>query len=260
MSGTALLHLTPGDYHVIRAEDFGSPGLTARESIGPAASVQALGPLVTVHDSTFDPRTGIGHHPHRGMERLFYILEGAVDHDDARNHITGHMGTGDLGILTEGRRGMLHSEWNNTDGGTRCYIMVYPTDPLPETASFDAIRDDEARRVPVGAGVVTKQVVERGDDRLHGDVREFADSSLDAGAALDVRLGRDESALVFVVEGALDVEGADGSAATAALGREHTVAVAPAPQARSLLLKAREHSRVLHAVMGPGLGLRRRAG
>jgi hypothetical protein len=23
------------------------------------------------------------------MERLFYILEGAVDHDDALNHITG---------------------------------------------------------------------------------------------------------------------------------------------------------------------------
>ena len=23
--------------------------------------------------------------------------------------------TGDLGILTEGERGMLHSEWNNTD-------------------------------------------------------------------------------------------------------------------------------------------------
>ncbi|CAN5158865.1 hypothetical protein BH20ACT9_BH20ACT9_11470 [soil metagenome] len=148
MTDTAIapLHLTPDGYHVIGPDDFGLPGLWARESVGPWGPVQAIGPLVTVHDSRFDPHKGIGHHPHRGMERLFCILEGSVDHDDALNHITGHMGTGDLGVLTEGRRGMIHSEWNHGDGPARAYILVYPTDPMPPTASFDAVRHAEAPR------------------------------------------------------------------------------------------------------------------
>jgi redox-sensitive bicupin YhaK (pirin superfamily) len=249
VAATELLHLTPDDYHVIRPEDFGAPGLVARESIGPFVDVQAVGPLVTVHDSTFEPRSGIGHHPHQGMERLFYILDGAVDHDDALNHITGHMGAGDLGILTEGRRGMIHSEWNNTDGETRCYILVYPTEPMPPTAAFDAIRDHEARRAEVGPGVQTKHVVERGNERLHGDIRELADSTMDAGAALPLRLGADESGLVFLLDGSIDAEGRT-------LEPEHTLALPPGPQPRELELEARASSRVLTAVMVTGFGLR----
>jgi redox-sensitive bicupin YhaK (pirin superfamily) len=244
-----LIHLTPDDYHVIRPEDFGAPGLVARESIGPFVSVQAVGPLVTVHDSTFEPRTGIGHHPHRRMERLFYILEGAVDHDDALNHITGHMGTGDLGILTEGQRGMIHSEWNNTDDETRCYILVYPTDTTPPTAAFDAIRDHRTRRAEVSPGVAAKHVVERGNGRLHGDIREFTDSTIDEGAQLALPLGPDEAGLVFVLDGVVATHGRE-------LAREHTLAAPPVPEPRELRLEARQASRVLAAVTGPGFGLR----
>jgi hypothetical protein len=51
---TEAVALTPDDYHVIRPEDFGAPGLVARESVGPFTGVQALGPLLTVHDSTIE--------------------------------------------------------------------------------------------------------------------------------------------------------------------------------------------------------------
>jgi redox-sensitive bicupin YhaK (pirin superfamily) len=261
VTDTALapLHLTPDGYHVIGPEDFGAPGLWARESVGPWASVEAIGPLVTVHDSRFDPHKGIGHHPHQGMERLFYILDGSVDHDDALNHITGHMGTGDLGVLTEGRRGMIHSEWNHGDGPARAYILVYPTDPTPPTASFDAVRDAEAPRAHPAPGVVVKQVVTRGGNRLHGDVRVLTDSTLDAQAVLDVRLGRDEAGLIFVVDGRVDVRAADGGGGEAARARaEHTVLVPPAPRSRELRLVAGEPSRVLCALTGPGFGVRRR--
>lgn len=254
MAGTTLapLHLSPEGYHLIGPEDFGAPGLWARESVGPSAQVPSVGPVLTVHDSTFEARSGIGHHPHRGMERLFYILEGTVDHDDALNDITGHMGTGDLGILTEGERGMLHSEWNNGDEPARAYILVYPTDPTPPAAAFDAIRDGEAGRSEPAPGVVTKQVVERGSTRLRGDVREFADSILRDGAALELPLDGDEAALVFVVEGSVDVETEAEPAAAMRATREHTVVVPPAEQPRSLLLLAKAPSRVLHAITGPG--------
>lgn len=250
MTTTAeLIHLTPEDYHVIRPEDFGAPGLEARESVGPFVSIQALGPLVTVHDSRFEARRGIGHHPHQGMERLFYILEGTVDHDDVLNGITGHMGTGDLGILTEGRRGMIHSEWNNGDGPARAYIFVYPTDPLPPTASFDAIRHTDAARAQPAPGVTATHVVTRNTDRLHGDLRELTDTAIDSGAGVDADVGAEEAGLVFVVEGALTVE--DGTGEARRMAREDTLLVPPSPQARRLRFTAQEPTRVLVAVTGP---------
>lgn len=252
---TAPVHLTPDDYHVIGPQDFNAPGLSARESIGPFVSIRALGPLLTVHDSRFEADTGIGHHPHRGMERLFYILEGTVDHDDALNNITGHMGTGDLGILTEGRRGMIHSEWNNSDGPARAYIFVYPTDPAPATASFDAVRDADAPRATPADGVTTKTVIARDSGRLRGDVREIVDASLDAGSTLTFDVGAHEAGLVFVVDGEVQVS-VDGTAITQ-VGTDHTVLLPPEARARTVEVVAGADSRTIRAVTGRGYGFRR---
>jgi redox-sensitive bicupin YhaK (pirin superfamily) len=180
-SDSTPIHLQPRDYHLIGPEDLGSSGLVAREAVGPFAEVVALGPLVTVHDSRFDPRSGIGHHPHHGMERLFYIVEGRIDHEDRQNDIQGTMGTGDLGILTEGEAGMLHSERNEGDEPARAYILVYPADPLPDQAAFDAIRDDQMPRLQPGEGLHSKLVVGR-DDRV-GVVAFGGDAHLHRGHA-----------------------------------------------------------------------------
>src|ERR687892_2798611 len=139
--------IVDADDHVVLGESqFGMAGLTAVESVGPFVSVQALGPLITVHDSVIDAGMGIGHHPHRYNERLFYIEQGQLDHDDARNRITGHMDTGDVGQFTEGLAGMVHSEWNHGDVDTRAYILVYGTDPVPQQTGFNALRDADAPR------------------------------------------------------------------------------------------------------------------
>lgn len=252
---TAPVHLTPDDYRVIGPQDFNAPGLSARESIGPFVSIRALGPLLTVHDSRFEADTGIGHHPHQGMERLFYILEGTVDHDDALNNITGHMGTGDLGILTEGRRGMIHSEWNNSDGPARAYIFVYPTDPTPATASFDAVRDADAPRTQPADGVAAKTVIARDSARLRGDVREIVDASLDGGSTVTFEVRADEAALVFVVDG--DVRVTVHGTVVPQVGTDHTVLLPPEAHARSVEVVAGVDSRIIRALTGPGYGFQR---
>lgn len=251
-----LIHLTPDDYHVIQPEDFGAPGLSARESVGPFTSLEAIGTLVTVHDSRFGPDRGIGHHPHQGMERLFYILEGTVDHDDALNRITGHMGTGDLGILTEGRRGMVHSEWNHSDTTARAYILVYPTRPTPPTASFDAVRGERAERTQPAEGVETKHVIDRDSQVLHGDLRLLHDHRLDAGASLELSFGEDEAGLLFVVDGSVRVELSGAPDVDA--GQEETILLPPRPEERVVRLEATEPGRVIHVITGEGAGLRRR--
>lgn len=247
-----MIVLSPEDYAVLDEDDFGVPGLVAHEIIGPFVRLRSLGPLIMVHDGVFEPHHGIGHHPHRFNERLFYILEGAVDHDDALNGITGHMGTGDLGRLTEGMRGMLHKEWNNTDGRARAFILVYETDPTPARASFEALRDLDAARYEESPGVTTKELIGPSAPlAINGDVRLFADTRLATGTELSFDFGPSEGGLLFPIEGEIEVLNEVGRSVLPG----HTAAFAPADSARSLRIRAAGPGRVLRVVHGPGRGL-----
>ena len=242
--------LAPGDHAILGESDFGMPGLIAVEAIGPFVGIQASGPLITVHDSRIDARLGIGHHPHRLNERLFYIEEGQLDHDDALNHITGHMDRGDVGQFTEGLRGMLHSEWNHGDVDTRAYILVYGTDPVPPQAAFQALRDAEAPRYEEASGVRTKELVgPRSPLRVNGDIRLFTDSSLDSGAVMAMEPKPGEGGLVSVREGIVRIEGTDDD-----LVPGTTVIAPPGKAARSLSLRAERPSRLVRVVHGTGYG------
>ncbi|HZA27233.1 MAG TPA: pirin family protein [Actinomycetota bacterium] len=247
-----MIVLSPEDYAVLDEDDFGVPGLVAHEIVGPFVKLRSLGPLIMVHDGVFEPHHGIGHHPHRFNERLFYILEGAVDHDDALNGITGYMGTGDLGRLTEGRRGMLHKEWNNTDGRARAFILVYETDPTPAQASFEALRDPDTPRYEESPGVSTKELVGPSAPlSINGDIRLFADSRVDAGGEFSMDLAQNEGGLLFTVEGRIEVWNEDRESVP--LG--HTMVVPPADGPRSLRVRAEGGGRVLRVVHGPGRGV-----
>lgn len=245
------LILKPEDHVVLGESDFGMAGLTAVEAIGPFVTIQAAGPLITVHDSVIDAGMGIGHHPHRFNERLFYIEEGQLDHDDALNGITGHMDTGDVGQFTEGRGGMMHSEWNHGDVDTRAYILVYSTDPVPPQASFNVLKDDQAPRYDEGPGARTKELVgPRSPLRIHGDVRLFTDSRLEPEAALTLQLGPGEGGLVSVREGAVRIDDGERELAPGA-----TLVVPPADDPRTHRLVARDPTRLVRVVHGPGHGL-----
>jgi redox-sensitive bicupin YhaK (pirin superfamily) len=242
--------LGPEDHVVLGETDFGMPGLRAAEAIGPFVPIQASGPLITVHDSVIDAGLGIGHHPHRYNERLFYIEEGQLDHDDALNRITGHMDQGDVGEFTEGVRGMVHSEWNHGDVDTRAYILVYSTDPVPERTAFNVLRDADAPRYEEGSGVRTKELVgPRSPLRVHGDIRLFADSELQPAAALTLDLDPGEGGVISVREGSVLIEG-DGQALVAGA----TLVAPPADEPRTIRLRSEGPARVIRVTHGPGHG------
>jgi redox-sensitive bicupin YhaK (pirin superfamily) len=245
------LVLEPDDHVVLGEKDFGMPGLTAAEAIGPFVEIQASGPLITVHDSVVDAKLGIGHHPHRFNERLFYIEEGQLDHDDAANGITGHMDAGDMGQFTEGLRGMLHSEWNHGDVDTRAYILVYSTDPIPPRAAFNVLRDADAPRYEEGPGVRTKELVgTRSPLRVNGDIRFFADSDVESGSLLELDAGESEGGLLSVRSGNLEIEGAGVK-----LGPGSTLILPPSQGRDGVRLRALDPSRVVRVTHGPGHGL-----
>jgi len=244
----ALL-LSPDDHAVLGEVEFGTPGLLAVESIGPFTRIRACGPLVTVHDSVIAAGLGIGHHPHRYHERLFYLEQGTFDHDDALNGISGHVPEGALARFTEGRRGMVHQEWNHGQVDAEIYILVATTAPIPEETSFEVLRREDMPLYPEAPGVVTREMVgPRSPLPVHCDVRLFTDTSLEPEAGVEWRLGAGEGGLLSVRTGSVSLDGAG-------LGRRWTALLPPAPAARSLTLAAPNGGRVLRAAFGPGYGL-----
>ena len=182
------------EYRRLTEKEFGSPGISAIETVGPFVLTPVVGPFMTIHDAWMEPGMGIGHHPHIFNERLFYMIKGEIRHDDARNGISGAMGEGDLARLTEGSRGMVHREWNGSETErNHSLILVYQPDvePTIRHAAFAAFRAADVPHVTEAPGVETKQLI-GGESTFHAQsnaVRSFLDTSLAAGAAPDGRIG-----------------------------------------------------------------------
>jgi len=198
-------------FYRVGENEFGVPGLIAIESVGPFVPVQSVGPFFMIHDSYWQPGFGIGHHPHRTNERLFYIVRGRVEHDDALNGIKGTMEEGDLGRLTEGLKGMFHQEWNGAPGEiSHAFILVYRPDaepPIP-TAEFAVLRAADRPVYEEADGVETSELVgPRSPFRVNlSTMRLFADSKLRPGAELTFSLGADEGVVVYPLEGRVELD------------------------------------------------------
>lgn len=203
--------LPSAGFYRVGESEFGVPGLIAIESVGPFVAIESIGPFFMIHDSYWQPGMGIGHHPHRTNERLFYIVKGRVEHDDALNGIKGTMEEGDLGRLTEGLRGMFHQEWNGAPGEvSHAFILVYrpDTEPPPPTAEFALLRAADRPVYEEADGVETIELVgARSPFRVNlSTLRYFADTRLRPGAEIEFSLAQDEGLIVYPLEGRVELD------------------------------------------------------
>ncbi|WP_260928150.1 pirin family protein [Novosphingobium sp. 9] len=84
------------------------------------------GNLRVWNDDTIAPKTGFPPHPHRDMEIITYVREGAITHEDNLGN-KGRTEAGDVQVMSAGT-GIRHSEYNLEDVTTKIFqIWIIPT-------------------------------------------------------------------------------------------------------------------------------------
>jgi quercetin 2,3-dioxygenase len=160
--------------------------------------------LRVINEDWVAPETGFDTHPHRDMEILTYVINGAVAHADS----TGGKGVirrGEVQAMTAGT-GIRHSEVNPLADQTLHLLQIWI---LPEARGLtpgyaQAAFDDEAKRDRLR--LIASRDGRDGSLVLHQDVAIHA-SILSPGRALSHDLAGGRGAWVQVVAGVLVVNG-----------------------------------------------------
>ncbi len=86
------------------------------------------GALRVWNDDEIAPETGFPPHPHRDMEIITYVREGAITHQDSLGN-TGRTEAGDVQVMSAGS-GIRHAEYNLEKEPTRIFqIWIHPRAP-----------------------------------------------------------------------------------------------------------------------------------
>jgi redox-sensitive bicupin YhaK (pirin superfamily) len=162
------------------------------------------GNLRVWNDDTIAPHTGFPPHPHRDMEIITYIREGAITHQDSLGN-QGRTEAGDVQVMSAGT-GIRHAEYNEEDVTTRLFqIWILPTRtgeqpgwgtrPFPQGARA-------GRFVILASGFAddTDALPIRTDARVAG-------ATLKAGETAHYPLGSGRCAYLVPASGTVEIEG-----------------------------------------------------
>jgi redox-sensitive bicupin YhaK (pirin superfamily) len=182
-------HFSFGDYH--------EPGRTN------------WGRLRVWNDDTIAPKTGFPAHPHRDMEIITYVREGAITHQDSLGN-KGRTEAGDVQVMSAGS-GITHAEYNLEDETTRLFqIWIVPTQrggnpswgaqPFPKG-------DRSGRFVTLASGFAedSEALPIRTEARVLG-------ATLKAGETTEYALGADRHAYLVPASGKIEINGVPANA------------------------------------------------
>ena len=158
-----------------------------------------FGPLLVINDDRIDAGQGFGMHPHRDMEIITVMVEGALNHRDSMGH-SATLQAGEVQRMSAGT-GIVHSEFNG--GESACRLLQIWIEP-----SFHGIPPSyDQRGFPLAEGW-TALVDPEGLDGamvIQRPVRLWR-ASPGAGDKLDLALAPKTQGWIQVIAGSLVVD------------------------------------------------------
>jgi len=160
------------------------------------------GALRVWNDDTIAPNTGFPPHPHRDMEIITYVREGAITHEDNLGN-KGRTEAGDVQVMSAGS-GVAHSEYNREDVTTKIFqIWIIPSESggQPSWGAKPFPKGDRSGRfVTLASGVAgdADALPIRTDARVLG-------ATLKAGETVEYTIGAERRAYVVPAAGSVRI-------------------------------------------------------
>ncbi len=161
---------------------------------------QQFGVLRVINDDVIKAGAGFDTHPHRNMEIITYVREGAITHRDSHGNV-GRTAAGDVQVMSAGT-GVYHSELNLESEDTNIFQIWIEPNQLEVKPQWDSF---EFPKVPT-ADALMLLVSGDGDAPLsiHQDAFIYAGHLIE-GTELSHPIKH--QAYVLVSEGLLELEG-----------------------------------------------------
>lgn len=161
------------------------------------------GNLRVWNDDVIAPGTGFPQHPHRDMEIITYVREGAISHQDNLGN-KGRTEAGDVQVMSAGT-GIAHSEYNLEATAARIFqIWIIPNEAglAPSWGAKPFPKDSREGFVTLASG-------KDGDDqslRIRADAR-LAAANLKAGESAQYTLDAGRRAYLVPATGLIEING-----------------------------------------------------
>ncbi|NJK64242.1 MAG: pirin family protein [Synechococcaceae cyanobacterium SM2_3_1] len=160
--------------------------------------------LRVINDDNIAAGSGFGTHPHRDMEIITYVLEGAVEHKDSLG--TGSIiRPGEIQRMTAGT-GILHSEYNPSDTELTHLLQIWI---LPQQQGLEPSYEQKVTHMEETPGqlkLIAAADGSHGAVTIHQDVALYA-GKLQAGDQISYALQPNRHAWIQVARGTLHLNG-----------------------------------------------------
>jgi redox-sensitive bicupin YhaK (pirin superfamily) len=162
------------------------------------------GNLRVWNDDVIAAKSGFPPHPHRDMEIITYVREGAITHQDNLGN-KGRTEAGDVQVMSAGT-GITHSEYNLEDVETRIFqIWIIPTrgGEKPSWGAKPFPKGDRA-----GQFVVLASGLANDNDALpiRSDARVVG-ATIKAGETVEYPIGKDRRGYLVPATGRIEIDG-----------------------------------------------------
>ena len=162
------------------------------------------GALRVWNDDTIAPRTGFPTHPHRDMEIITYVRQGAITHKDSLGN-TGRTEAGDVQVMSAGT-GIAHSEYNlESEDTTLFQIWILPTS-TGKAPGWGAQPFPKAGRSGKFVALASGFADDEGALPIRTDARVLG-ATLKAGESIEYALGRERFGYLVPAKGKVRIDG-----------------------------------------------------
>jgi redox-sensitive bicupin YhaK (pirin superfamily) len=194
-----------------------------------------FGSVLVWNDDEIAPGTGFDPHPHRDMEIITYVRQGAITHRDSLGN-EGRTGAGDIQVMHAGT-GIMHAEYNRDAEPTRLFQIWIRPNRMGVAPGWGA------RQFPRSGAGLAVLASGYGEDVAAGALPLYADGALLAGsipAGQSVRRSLPAGSHVYLVaaSGRITVNGhAAGTRDGVAISGETEIEIAADQDAEVVLVQ-----------------------